>query len=220
MTQTLETFAPAPPDTHPPLDYPDYRSTRLRHPNHDPIHVDPGKLDRGELSGPLFGESAVTAADADLTIGPSGRVQAGIKAREVVVLGQIQGNVEAMDKLDIRKEAKLVGDIKTARIIIEDGAYFKGSIDIVRQEAKKQAAAPAPAGRPAVPGDHGLSRPDYGDQSAEYEVGAGDLTEMNPADRIGKKWVRHKQWSHAAHEGEGETDADCLGGSSIANHPG
>src|SRR6202035_4009937 len=72
--------------------------------------------------------------------GPSGRVQAGIKAREVVVLGQIQGNVEAMDKLDIRKDAKLVGDIKTARIIIEDGAYFKGSIDIVKQEGKKSAA--------------------------------------------------------------------------------
>src|SRR5262245_2503534 len=72
MTETLETFAPAPPDTHPPLDYPDYVSTRLRHPNHDPLRLDPGKLDRGELSGPLFGESTVNAADADLTLGPSG----------------------------------------------------------------------------------------------------------------------------------------------------
>src|SRR6185295_10869328 len=83
-------------------------------------------------------EGTIELAENKLTIGPSGRVQAGIKAREVVVLGQIQGNVEAMDKLDIRKEAKLVGDIKTARIIIEDGAYFKGSIDIVRQDVKKQ----------------------------------------------------------------------------------
>jgi protocatechuate 3,4-dioxygenase beta subunit len=72
MTELLEPFAPAPPDTHPPLDYPDYVSTRLRHPNHDPIVLDPGKLDRGELSGPLFGEGTVTAADADLTIGPTG----------------------------------------------------------------------------------------------------------------------------------------------------
>jgi cytoskeletal protein CcmA (bactofilin family) len=95
-------------------------------------------------------EGTIELAENKLTIGPSGRVQAGIKAREVVVLGQIQGNVEAMDKLDIRKDAKLVGDIKTARIIIEDGAYFKGSIDIVRQEAKKPASAPAPAPTPAA----------------------------------------------------------------------
>jgi cytoskeletal protein CcmA (bactofilin family) len=71
-----------------------------------------------------------------------------------VVLGAIQGNVEAMDRLDIRKDAKLVGDIKTARIIIEDGAYFKGSIDIVKQDAKKpapSAAAAAPATPAAAP---------------------------------------------------------------------
>ena len=88
-------------------------------------------------------EGTIELAENKLTVGPSGRVQASVKAREVVVLGQIQGNVEAMDKLDIRKDAKLVGDIKTARIIIEDGAYFKGSIDIVRQDAKKPAPTPA-----------------------------------------------------------------------------
>ena len=88
-------------------------------------------------------EGTIELAENKLTIGPSGRVQASVKAREVVVLGQIQGNVEAMDKLDIRKDAKLVGDIKTARIIIEDGAYFKGSIDIVRPNDKKTAPAPA-----------------------------------------------------------------------------
>jgi cytoskeletal protein CcmA (bactofilin family) len=67
----------------------------------------------------------------------------------VVALGTIQGNVEAADKIEIRKDAKLTGDIRTARIIIEDGAYFKGSIDIVKPEPvkgapKAQAAAPAP----------------------------------------------------------------------------
>jgi len=55
------------------------------------------------------------------------------------VLGSIDGNVEALDKIDIRKDAKLVGDIKTSRIIIEDGAYFKGSIDIVKNEQPKPA---------------------------------------------------------------------------------
>jgi protocatechuate 3,4-dioxygenase beta subunit len=72
QTNTIETFAPVPPDTHPPLDYPGYRSSVLRHPNHDPIRLDRGKLDRNELDGPLFGEGTVTAAEADLTIGPGG----------------------------------------------------------------------------------------------------------------------------------------------------
>jgi cytoskeletal protein CcmA (bactofilin family) len=90
-------------------------------------------------------EGTVEALEHKLTIGPHGTVHAGIKAREVVALGSIQGNVEASDKIEIHKEAKLVGDIRTARIIIEDGAYFKGSIDIVKPEPAKPAITPAPA---------------------------------------------------------------------------
>lgn len=89
-------------------------------------------------------EGAIELNDHRLTVGPNGRVRAGIKAREIVVLGQIDGNVEALDRIDIRKDAKLVGDIKTARIIIEDGAYFKGSIDITRADAPKPAPQPKP----------------------------------------------------------------------------
>jgi cytoskeletal protein CcmA (bactofilin family) len=87
-------------------------------------------------------EGTVELHENKLTIGPNGRVQAAVRAREVVVLGAIQGNVEASERIDIRKEAKLVGDIKTARIVIEDGAYFKGSIDIVKHDAKIVAPAP------------------------------------------------------------------------------
>lgn len=105
-------------------------------------------------------EGTVEAQEHRVTIGPNGKVQATIKAREIVVLGAIHGNVEAADKIDIRKDAKLVGDIKTARIVIEDGAYFKGSIDITKAEIRQtqqpradrsqpaqqpQAGAPAPA---------------------------------------------------------------------------
>ncbi len=89
-------------------------------------------------------EGTVELQEHRLTVGASGKVQASVKAREIVVLGNVHGNVEVSDKIDIRKDAKLVGDIKTARIVIEDGAYFKGSIDIVRAEVPK----PAP-GRPA-----------------------------------------------------------------------
>ncbi|MSV30880.1 MAG: polymer-forming cytoskeletal protein [Bryobacterales bacterium] len=91
-------------------------------------------------------EGTIELVEHRLTIGPNGNVRAAIKAREIVILGSVQGNVEVTDKIDIRKDAKLVGDIKTARIIIEDGAYFKGSIDIVKPgEAVKLAATPRPA---------------------------------------------------------------------------
>ena len=95
----------------------------------------------GEIDG------SVELHEHRLTVGPNGKLQAGVKAREVVVLGTIHGNVEASDKIDIRKDAKLVGDIKTTRIVIEDGAYFKGSIDIVRPEVK---SAPPAAAKPAA----------------------------------------------------------------------
>ncbi len=93
-------------------------------------------------------EGSVEALEHKLTIGPNGTVHAGIKAREVYALGTIHGNVEATEKIEIKKDAKLVGDIRTARIIIEDGAYFKGSIDIVKPEPGKiphKAPQPAPA---------------------------------------------------------------------------
>jgi cytoskeletal protein CcmA (bactofilin family) len=89
-------------------------------------------------------EGTVELQEHRLTIGPNGKVLATVKARELVVLGTIHGNVETTDKIDIRKDAKLVGDIKTARVVIEDGAYFKGNIDIVRAEVAKQQPAPKP----------------------------------------------------------------------------
>jgi cytoskeletal protein CcmA (bactofilin family) len=106
----------------------------------------------GEIDG------SVELHEHRLTVGPNGKLQAGVKAREVVVLGTIHGNVEASDKIDIRKDAKLVGDIKTARIVIEDGAYFKGSIDIARPEISKPAAPSQPKPASAVtPSAHAAS---------------------------------------------------------------
>lgn len=80
----------------------------------------------GEVQGSL------EARDAKLTIGPNGKAKSGMKAREVVIQGHVQGDVEALQKITIRKEGSLIGNIRTAGIIIEDDAYFKGSIDIVR----------------------------------------------------------------------------------------
>ena len=99
-------------------------------------------------------EGTVEALEHKLTIGPHGNLRAGTKAREVAVLGSVQGDVEATDKIEIRKDAKVIGNIKTARIIIEDGAYFKGAIDIVKPEPPKNKpvpqSAPAQATAPAA----------------------------------------------------------------------
>jgi cytoskeletal protein CcmA (bactofilin family) len=80
-------------------------------------------------------EGSVEALEHKVTIGPNGRVKATLKAREVVVLGQVYGNIEAGERAEVRREARLIGDIRTMRIMIEDGAFFKGGIDIVRADA-------------------------------------------------------------------------------------
>lgn len=78
-------------------------------------------------------EGTVEVRDHRLTLGPNGKLRASsVKAKEIVIQGSLNGNVEAKDKVYIRKDATLVGDIQTAGIVIEDGAYFKGGIDITR----------------------------------------------------------------------------------------
>jgi cytoskeletal protein CcmA (bactofilin family) len=115
-------------------------------------------------------EGTVELQEHRLTVGPNGKVIAGIKAREVVVLGTIHGNVETTDKIDIRKDAKLLGDIKTARVVIEDGAYFKGNIDIVRAEVPKPQPAPKPQ-----PVASATAAPVSGSHNVAAAAGGGDL---------------------------------------------
>ena len=93
-------------------------------------------------------EGSIEVKEHRLTVGPNGRVQAGVKAREIIVLGTINGNVDVSDKIDIRKDARLVGDIKTARIVIEDGAFFKGNIDISRGTTAETPKPPASQPKP------------------------------------------------------------------------
>ena len=71
-----------------------------------------------------------------LTVGPNGKINANIKAQDIVVFGTIRGNIESESRISLRAGASIVGDIKTAGIVIEDGAYFKGGIDIARVEPK------------------------------------------------------------------------------------
>jgi cytoskeletal protein CcmA (bactofilin family) len=91
---------------------------------------------KGELSGSeslyIDGkvEGAINLPGNRVTIGRNGQVAANISAREIVVLGKVRGNCQAADRIDIRAEGSLTGDVVAARISIEDGAFFKGGIDI------------------------------------------------------------------------------------------
>lgn len=96
-------------------------------------------------------EGTVELPGNRLTVGLSGKVKASVKAREVDAIGTIHGDIVAVEKIIIRKEAHLVGDLKSASISIEDGAYFKGSIDIVRPVPAKPAAPTPPASLPLSP---------------------------------------------------------------------
>lgn len=93
----------------------------------------------GEVNGSIEVRST-------LNIGPNGKVKANVKAKELIVSGTIEGDVEAADRISIMNGASIVGDVKTAGIVIEDGAYFKGGIDILRPENGKAPAQSAVAG--------------------------------------------------------------------------
>jgi len=78
-------------------------------------------------------EGTIDMIEHRLTIAANGKVRANVKVREIEVLGSIEGTIEAVEKVNIRKSAQLVGDIHSAGVIIEDGGYIKGSIELSRQ---------------------------------------------------------------------------------------
>ncbi|HEY2860866.1 MAG TPA: polymer-forming cytoskeletal protein [Terracidiphilus sp.] len=118
-----------------------------------------GTAVRGEITGvdPLYIDGAVEGTihipGERVTIGQHGSVSASksggqspcIVAREIVIRGTVNGNIVATDRVDIRREASLTGDVSTARISIEDGAYFRGGIDILREQPPAEVPAPVEA---------------------------------------------------------------------------
>lgn len=113
----------------------------------DQATIGKGLFIKGEITGSeslyIDGkvDGSINLPGNRVTVGRNGQVAADVTAREVVILGKIRGNVSASDRVDIRAEGSLAGDVAAARISIEDGAFFKGGIDIRKPEAAK----PAPA---------------------------------------------------------------------------
>lgn len=108
-------------------------------------HIGKSVVIKGELSGSedLYVDGVVEGIielqGNNLVIGPNGRVRANINAKGVVVQGKLEGDIRASERTELRKSAVATGDIYTQRIAVEDGAYFKGKVDIQREAAKASA---------------------------------------------------------------------------------
>lgn len=89
-------------------------------------------------------EGTITLDDYVVTVGTNGQVKAEIHARQVVVLGAVTGNISAQEKVEIRRSGHVVGDLLAGAVAIEEGAYFKGSIEILR-EGEREASRSVPA---------------------------------------------------------------------------
>ena len=118
----------------------------------DIVNIGKSVVIKGELNGSedltIEGhvEGTIQLREHVLTIGPNGKIKAQIFAKSVIVLGEVQGNVSASDKVDIRDNGSVEGDLIAPRIAIAEGAHFKGSIDMQRK-----GNAPQGQGKPAAP---------------------------------------------------------------------
>ena len=131
-----------------------------RHMDKDVVNIGKSVVIKGELNGSedltIEGqvEGTIQLRDHVLTIGANGRIKAQVFAKAVVVLGEVTGNVTASEKVDIRDNGSVDGDIVSPRVAIAEGAHFRGSVDMQRKagaapSAAKPAATATPAATPA-----------------------------------------------------------------------
>ena len=130
-------------------------------------HIGKSVRIKGELSGSediyVDGqvEGSIQVSGNSLTVGPNGRVSANVAAKNVTIGGTLDGNIQASERTELRKSAVVNGDVQTQRIAIEEGAYFKGKLEIIAAAkagaapvASAAAAASSPKASPS-PMDHG-----------------------------------------------------------------
>src|SRR5437867_6414183 len=149
--------APTPEQAYTP------RSKTSHQMERDIVNIGKSVVIKGELNGSedltIEGhvEGTIQLRDHVLTIGPNGRIKAQVFAKSVIVLGEVTGNVTASDKVDIRDNGSVDGDIVSPRVAIAEGAHFRGSVDMQRKAASAQqqqqpkAEAKQPAAQPAAP---------------------------------------------------------------------
>jgi cytoskeletal protein CcmA (bactofilin family) len=117
----------------------------------DIVNIGKSVVIKGELNGSedltIEGhvEGTIQLRDHVLTIGPNGKIKAQVFAKSVIVLGEVTGNVTASDKVDIRDNGSVDGDIVSPRVAIAEGAHFRGSVDMQRKGGQ-----PAQATKPAI----------------------------------------------------------------------
>jgi cytoskeletal protein CcmA (bactofilin family) len=127
------------------------RAESAHHMEKDNVNIGKSVVIKGELNGSedltIEGhvEGTIQLKDHVLTIGPNGKIKAQVFAKSVIVLGEVTGNVTASDKVDIRDNGSVDGDIVSPRVAIAEGAHFRGSVDMQR----KGSPASAPAAKPA-----------------------------------------------------------------------
>ena len=119
----------------------------------DNVNIGKSVVIKGELNGSedltIEGhvEGKIELREHVLTIGPNGKIKAELFAKSIVVLGEVVGNVTATEKVDIRENGSVEGDITAPRVAIAEGAHFRGSVDMQNKGVKPAQAQP----RPAVP---------------------------------------------------------------------
>src|SRR6266851_8732977 len=117
----------------------------------DVVNIGKSVVIKGELNGSedltIEGhvEGTIQLKDHVLTIGPNGKIKAQVFAKSVVVLGEVTGNVSASEKVDIRDNGSVDGDLVSPRVAIAEGAHFRGSVDMQRKGASQPAAKPVAA---------------------------------------------------------------------------
>ena len=123
----------------------------------DIVNIGKSVVIKGELNGSedltIEGhvEGTIQLRDHVLTIGPNGRIKAQVFAKSVIVLGEVNGNVTASEKVDIRDNGSVDGDIISPRVAIAEGAHFRGSVDMQRKGAQPAKPASQPVQTQAVP---------------------------------------------------------------------
>ena len=123
----------------------------------DMVNIGKSVVIKGELSGSedltIEGhvEGKIELRQNVLTIGPNGRIKAQVFAKSVVILGEVTGNVTASEKVDLRDNGSVDGDIAAPRVAIAEGAHFRGSIDMQRTGGKGESKPAAAASQPSTP---------------------------------------------------------------------